>query len=147
MTSFTKIFHYVIYTINAVNCADIGVRGLPSSPAKLTLLRCTFSDLHEPLHISSLLESSIAHEVFHQQYDNIWKKGEHFNVTYVISILSLIRDLTFLSLLLNIKAVRHSAGLSSLTRQAESIQARNSKVHFRQSNFFSNIKNTEDLVL
>jgi len=68
---FINIFHYVIYTINIVNYADICVRGLPSSPTKLTLLRSTFSDLHNPLHISSLLESSNAHEVFQQQYSNI----------------------------------------------------------------------------
>lgn len=135
---FINIHYYIIYITNIVNYADIYVcaRGLPSSPTKLALLRSPFSDLHKPLHIYSLLESAIAHEVFQQQYSNIWKKGEYFNVTYVISILSLITDQPFLSLLLNIKSTRFSGGLSSLTRQAESIPARNSKVNFRHSTFF-----------
>lgn len=62
-------------------------------------------------------------------------------------MLSLITDLPFLSLLLNIKSARFSASLSSLTRQAESIPARNSKVNFGHNIFFFNIQNAGDFAL
>jgi hypothetical protein len=54
--------------------------------------------------------------------------------------------LSLITLLLNIKSARFSADLSSLTRQAESIPARNSKVNLGHSTFFK-IKNAGDFAL